>query len=156
MDDANEAKKLIEKIRRARRVDESEEEDANAADLSNALRMLSEELYSKPSHFILELIQNSDDNKYASGVIPKLQIVYREDGFLFIGSNEVGFTAANVQAICRIACSTKKVEGSQKGYIGEKGIGFKAVFKVADMVWIKSVALSFAFDRTKPLGMIAP
>ncbi|KAI7635008.1 hypothetical protein KC322_g22026, partial [Hortaea werneckii] len=62
----------------------------------------------------------------------------------------------NVQAICRIACSTKKVEGSQKGYIGEKGIGFKAVFKVADMVWIKSGALSFAFDKTKPLGMIAP
>ncbi|KAI7554988.1 hypothetical protein KC331_g156 [Hortaea werneckii] len=150
MDDVNEAKKLIEKIRRARRVDENEEEDANAADL------LSEELYSKPSHFILELIQNSDDNKYASDVIPKLQIVYREDGFLFIGSNEVGFTAANVQAICRIACSTKKVEGSQKGYIGEKGIGFKAVFKVADMVWIKSGALSFAFDKTKPLGMIAP
>lgn len=39
MDDVNEAKGLIEKIRRARRVDESGEEDANAADLSNALRM---------------------------------------------------------------------------------------------------------------------
>ncbi|KAI7204507.1 hypothetical protein KC324_g744 [Hortaea werneckii] len=150
MDDVNEAKELIEKIRRARRVDENGEEDANAADL------LSEELYSKPTHFILELIQNSDDNKYAPDVLPKLQIVYREDGLLFIGCNEVGFTAANVQAICRIACSTKKVEGSQKGYIGEKGIGFKAVFKVADMVWIKSGALSFAFDKTKPLGMIAP
>lgn len=39
MDDVNEAKELIEKIRRARRVDENGEEDANAADLSNALRM---------------------------------------------------------------------------------------------------------------------
>ncbi|RMZ24646.1 hypothetical protein D0859_11311 [Hortaea werneckii] len=159
MDDVNKAKELIEDIRRARRVDEGGEEDANAADLSNALRMqvpLSEELYSKPTHFILELIQNSDDNKYASDVLPKLRIVYREDGLLFIGCNEVGFTAENVKAICRIACSTKKVEGSQKGYIGEKGIGFKAVFKVADMVWIKSGALSFAFDKTKPLGMIAP
>ncbi|KAI6879857.1 hypothetical protein KC360_g4305 [Hortaea werneckii] len=159
MDDVNKAKELIEDIRRARRVDEGGEEDANAADLSNALRMqvpLSEELYSKPTHFILELIQNSDDNKYAPDVLPKLRIVYREDGLLFIGCNEVGFTAENVKAICRIACSTKKVEGSQKGYIGEKGIGFKAVFKVADMVWIKSGALSFAFDKTKPLGMIAP
>ncbi|KAI7390187.1 hypothetical protein KC336_g17010 [Hortaea werneckii] len=155
MDDVNEAKELIEKIRRDRRVDEGGEEDANAADLSNALRMQVPS-HVAPVHFILELIQNSDDNKYASDVIPKLQIIYREDGFLFIGSNEVGFTAANVRAICRIACSTKKVEGSQKGYIGEKGIGFKAVFKVADMVWIKSGALSFAFDKTKPLGMIAP
>ncbi|KAI7329051.1 hypothetical protein KC315_g6323, partial [Hortaea werneckii] len=121
MDDVNKAKELIEDIRRARRVDEGGEEDANAADLSNALRMqvpLSEELYSKPTHFILELIQNSDDNKYASDVLPKLRIVYREDGLLFIGCNEVGFTAENVKAICRIACSTKKVEGSQKGYIG--------------------------------------
>ncbi|RMY18358.1 hypothetical protein D0867_05381, partial [Hortaea werneckii] len=151
MDDVNEAKELIEKIRRARRVDESGEEDANAADLSNALRM------QVPPHVahVLTLTPH-DDNKYAPDVLPKLQIVYREDGLLFIGCNEVGFTAANVQAICRIACSTKKAEGSQKGYIGEKGIGFKAVFKVADIVWIKSGALSFAFDKTKPLGMIAP
>lgn len=39
MDDVNEAKELIESIRRARRVDEGGEEDANAVDLSNALRM---------------------------------------------------------------------------------------------------------------------
>ncbi|KAI6832547.1 hypothetical protein KC340_g7016 [Hortaea werneckii] len=151
MDDVNEAKKLIEKIRRVRRVDENGEEDANAADLSNALRMQVPPLVAS----VLTLTPH-DDNKYAPDVPPKLQIVYREEGLLFIGCNEVGFTAANVQAICRIACSTKKVEGSQKSYIGEKGIGFKAVFKVADMVWIKSGALSFAFDKTKPLGMIAP
>lgn len=103
--------------------------------------MLSEELYSKPTHFLLELIQNADDNKYAPDVTPKLSIVYRKDGYLWVGCNELGFTAANVEAICRIAASTKKVEGSQKGYIGEKGIGFKSVFKVADSVWIKSGAL---------------
>lgn len=61
-----------------------------------------------------------------------------------------------MRAICRIAQSTKKVSGNQKGYIGEKGIGFKAVFKVANVVWIKSGAFSFKFGKAKPLGMIAP
>ena len=82
--------------------------------------------------------------------------MYRTDGFLWIGCNEVGFTADNVRAICRIGGSTKKVEGSQKGYIGEKGIGFKSVFKIADVVWIRSRALTFRFDKTKSLGIIAP
>ena len=105
---------------------------------------------------MLELIQNADDNKYGVDVVPRLTFVYRTDGFLWIGCNELGFSPANVRAICGIGGSTKKVEGSQKGYIGEKGIGFKSVFKVAEKVWIKSGALEFRFDKTKSLGMIAP
>lgn len=89
-------------------------------------------------------------------VTPKLSLLYRHDGYLWVGINELGFTEANVRAICRIAASTKRVENQQKGYIGEKGIGFKAVFKVADVVWVKSGAMSFMFDKKKPLGMIAP
>ena len=113
-------------------------------------------MYSKSTHFILELIQNADDNRYDADVAPKLTILYRDDGFLWIGCNEVGFSEANVKAICRIAASTKKVENARKGYVGEKGIGFKAVFKIADIVWVKSRALTFQFDKNKPLGMIAP
>ena len=100
------------------------------------------------------MIQNADDNKYGTAVTPKLSILYRQDGYLWVGINELGFTEANVRAICRIAASTKKVENNRKGYIGEKGIGFKSVFKVADVVWVKSGALSFKFDKSKPLGMI--
>lgn len=62
----------------------------------------------------------------------------------------------NVWALCRIGDSTKKVDGGAKGFIGEKGIGFKSAFKVADRVWVKSGALSFMFDKNKRLGMIAP
>ncbi|TKA63588.1 hypothetical protein B0A55_10316 [Friedmanniomyces simplex] len=156
MDDLGEAKALIEQIRRAKQVDLVDGENENASDLENALKMLSEELYSTPTHFILELIQNADDNKYHAGTVPKLTMLYHELGYLWIGCNEVGFTASNVRAICRIHNSTKKVEDSKKGYIGDKGIGFKSVFTVADKVWIKSGALSFVFDTKKPLGMIAP
>ena len=117
---------------------------------------LSQELYSKPTHFILELIQNADDNTYPPNVTPTLSIVYRTDGYLWIGLNEVGFNEENVLAICRIGASTKHTQDSSKRYIGEKGIGFKSVFRVADVVWISSGALQFKFDVEKPLGMIAP
>ena len=61
-----------------------------------------------------------------------------------------------MEAICEIADSTKKVEDSRKGYIGEKGIDFKSVFKVADVVWISSGNFTFKFERDGLLGMIVP
>ena len=117
---------------------------------------LSTQLYTKPAHFIFELIQNADDNKYPPGVDPLLTLVYREDGYLWVGCNEIGFSKANVEAICDINDSTKKVKDATKDYIGEKGIGFKAVFKVADVVWVSSGPYTFRFDRDKTLGMIIP
>ncbi len=45
---------------------------------------------------------------------------------------------------------------SLHGYAGEKGIGFKSVFTVADQVYITSGPYSFHFDKTAPLGMITP
>ena len=42
--------------------------------LNSALDLLSKDLYSKKSHFILELIQNADDNEYAKGAVPHLTL----------------------------------------------------------------------------------
>lgn len=77
---------------------------------------------------------------------------------IFIHSNEDGFSAANVSAICSVGESTKT---SIRGYIGEKGIGFKSVFKVARRVHVRSEPYSFAFeyDYDLPdsgLGMVTP
>ena len=73
-----------------------------------------------------------------------------------IDCNEDGFSEKNVKEICRIGASTKAVVDRERGFIGEKGIGFKSVFKVADTVHISSGPWSFRFDRRKQLGMIAP
>lgn len=75
------------------------------------------------------------------------------EGCLRIACNENGFSPANVEAIFRIEKSTK--ENRSEGFIGEKGIGFKSVFKIADVVWISSRAYTFKFDRNARLGMIA-
>ncbi|RMZ14609.1 hypothetical protein D0860_02069 [Hortaea werneckii] len=155
MDDIQEARRLIDDIRRAKGVDDEGGASESVKDLEKALCILSEELYAKPTHFVLELIQNADDNRYDDAE-PSLSVLYRDDGYLWVGCNEVGFMPENVWALCRIGDSTKKVDGGAKGFIGEKGIGFKSAFKVADRVWVKSGALSFAFDKNKRLGMIAP
>ncbi|KAI0316837.1 hypothetical protein OF83DRAFT_1124692 [Amylostereum chailletii] len=122
--------------------------------LERAVERLSSDLYNKKTHFLLEFIQNADDNSYAPGIVPTLKLRMR-DRQISILCNEVGFTAENVRAICDIGASTKK-GGHAQGFIGEKGIGFKSVFTIADVVHVDSGPYQFKFDRNLPLGMITP
>ena len=62
----------------------------------------------------------------------------------------------NVEAICAISRSSKSGKTSDGEQIGEKGIGFKSVFKAADVVWISSREFTFKFDKSLFLGMVAP
>jgi hypothetical protein len=52
---------------------------------------LSDELYTKDTHFLLEFIQNADDNEYAADVIPTLRLKL-DNGHIYICCNEVGFS----------------------------------------------------------------
>ncbi|XP_077359160.1 uncharacterized protein LOC144005104 isoform X2 [Festucalex cinctus] len=124
--------------------------------LGRSLDRLSTELYSKDTHFVLELIQNADDNSYPSeaDVVPALAFVVERDCITVL-NNEDGFQEANVKAICDVGRSTK---GKHKyGYIGQKGIGFKSVFKVTDRPEIHSNGFHLFFDKTcGPMGYILP
>ncbi|XP_061665744.1 uncharacterized protein wu:fj29h11 isoform X2 [Syngnathoides biaculeatus] len=124
--------------------------------LGRSLDRLSTELYSKDTHFVLELIQNADDNSYPSesGVVPALAFVVERDCITIL-NNETGFQEANIKAICDVGQSTK---GKHKyGYIGQKGIGFKSVFKVTDRPEIHSNGFHLFFDKTcGPMGYILP
>lgn len=68
-------------------------------------------------HFVLELIQNADDNTYAPGVTPTLRIRASIEQLDFY-NNELGFSEKNVFALCSMGESTKKA--SDAGYIGNK------------------------------------
>jgi hypothetical protein len=115
---------------------------------------LSRELYDKPTHFLLELVQNADDNTYQSESPPSLSFTYKK-GSLRVDCNEVGFTESNVKAICSIGESTKTGLDHSTRYIGEKGIGFKSVFKVASIVHIFSGNFKFKL-RSEGVDLIAP
>lgn len=86
--------------------------------------------------------------------MPWLQLSY-DPGFLRVDCNEVGFAESNVEAICTIRGSTKSGRNHSQR-TGEKGIGFKSVFKIADVVWISSRNYAFKFDRNTDFGIIAP
>ncbi|KAK5988410.1 Protein NO VEIN-like protein [Cladobotryum mycophilum] len=147
-----EARDHISSIRKEKGVDTT---DGPSKDLTQALNILANDLYQKPTHFLLELIQNIDDNSYCPTVIPTMNITLSH-GMLRIDSNELGFTRKNVEAICRIGQTSKvNLSGTTK-HIGQKGIGFKSVFKVANVVYIYSGYYFFKFDKSAPLGMLAP
>ena len=128
--------------------------------LRQTFNSLSDQLYTTPTHFLLELIQNADDNTYNHEDIPRLHLsLYKKKGKIFFRSdcNEIGFTFQQLDALARIGKSTKKtITGGRKGYIGEKGIGFKSVFKVADKVRIASGYYEFKLDRRQTIGMMLP
>ncbi|XP_055006163.1 uncharacterized protein wu:fj29h11 isoform X2 [Boleophthalmus pectinirostris] len=124
--------------------------------LGRSLDRLSTELYSKDTHFVLELIQNADDNSYAleDGVTPALAFVVERDCITVL-NNETGFQEKNIRAICDVGRSTKGKH--TYGYIGQKGIGFKSVFKVTDCPEIHSNGFHLRFDKTcGPMGYILP
>lgn len=129
------AEALIEKIRNeygANREMWQEEKQLDAevrdcmegltSNLENSCRNVSEDLYAKSSHFILEMVQNADDNKYAENATPTLTIRI-EDELVTFTSNELGFEPAHVRAICSIGKSTKKGM-SGRCYVGAL-TGFK-------------------------------
>lgn len=107
----------------------------------------------------MELIQNADDNTFENDVVPTLSfhVLGSDVGWqMLVECNETGFQKKHIEALCKIGDSTKSVKDRMKGYIGEKGIGFKSVFKVANVIHISSNAYSFRFDRKATLGMITP
>lgn len=132
--------------------------------LNNSIQALARDLYSKDIHFIFELIQNAEDNAYKIDK-PSLSLrLLKADptstndasGALIFQNNEVGFSTENVNAICAVGKTTKS---KVQGYIGEKGIGFKSVFRVTTTPHILSNGYRFClpeYDQETGLGFIVP
>ncbi|XVE56517.1 hypothetical protein DITRI_Ditri04bG0017000 [Diplodiscus trichospermus] len=136
-------------------------------DLHNSVSNLSAELYTKDVHFLMELIQNAEDNEYFEGVDPSLEFVITSEDItetgapatLLIFNNEKGFSSKNIDSICGVGRSTKK--GNRKrGYVGEKGIGFKSVFLISAQPYIFSNGYQIRFNEAPcphcDLGYIVP
>ena len=127
--------------------------------LNNSIQTLADDLYNKHTHFIFELIQNAEDNTYKE-CVPYLSFRLTKNdptnsegskGALIIQNNEIGFSYDNVDAICAVGKTTKK---KGQGYIGEKGIGFKSVFRVTDNPHIFSNDYHFCLpERDKQIGL---
>lgn len=148
--DQTEAEAYIELLRKFREaVAENDKlHGENYPNLLSSLLSVGENgLYSNNLRFIFELIQNVDDCDFKNPEDCRLDIHFDfNNGQIILTYNEVGFTPFNVFAITGIAEAAKNIS-AEKNEIGEKGIGFKSVFGVADRVWIKSGWFSFVLYK---------
>ncbi|KAF4379461.1 hypothetical protein G4B88_024446 [Cannabis sativa] len=161
------AKFHIEEIRSKKFSIGKKDSNPLTQDLHHAVTSLSAELYTKDVHFLMELIQNAEDNEYERSVEPTLEFILTKEDItetgapttLLIFNNEVGFSRKNMESLCSIGRSTKKGR-RQQGFIGEKGIGFKSVFLVSPQPHVFSNGYQVRF-REEPnpdcdIGYIVP
>lgn len=88
----------------------------NAKFKDDAARLVAE-IHAEKPHFILELIQNAEDNDYDENVNPMIKFII-EDDRVVLQNNERGFRENNVWALCGIGETTK--QDKQQGYIGKR------------------------------------
>lgn len=123
-----------------------------------AVKEIKKQYQDDPYRFIHEFIQNIDDCNYSNNKNPYLNIKVRKK-YIAFEYNEDGFEVSDIISLCSFGKSgkqTKKVfESNSKNIFfntktGEKGIGFKAVFGVANRVYIESNGYKFYFNSDKP------
>lgn len=115
--------------------------------LHSVLSVGEDGLYANDLRFIFELIQNVDDCDYSDPTDRKLDMRFDvSKNEIILTYNEIGFKPENVFAITGIAEKAKNISSAKKE-IGEKGIGFKSVFGVAEKVWIRSGWFSFEIKK---------
>ena len=86
--------------------------------------------------FLVELLQNAEDQTTKAGLSDGLAIIVRTDAFVGVLNQGLPFDDKGVRSITSAGISSKKIEES----IGNKGVGFKAVFQVSDTPEIFSAA----------------
>ncbi|KAL4744652.1 hypothetical protein BDW72DRAFT_212314 [Aspergillus terricola var. indicus] len=135
---------------------DDEQQGVLANVLGAPVREAAARAWTSNTRFVYEMIQNAEDCSYKSAVseiaIPSLRFEVLPDRIV-VDSNEDGFDESHVRAICSAGKRTKE------GKLGEKGIGFKSVFKIASKVRIQSGPFCFSLRRRNGengLGMIAP
>lgn len=152
LNDADESMNDIEYLKLLRSVRVSLKNAFGNKMYNNYIRIINQAGTDK-NRFLNELLQNSDDCRYPEGKIPTFDLRISDSGsnsVITVAYNELGFTKQNVRAITAIGESTKKLllDGKDDS-IGEKGVGFKSVFGVAESVEIHSNGFDFVLnDRT--------
>lgn len=135
--------------------DYKQREEKRRKDYARYTKTVADQLYTSKFRFIHELLQNADDAEYDPDVCPALTFRVRPDE-LIVDSNERGFTRANVQAICSTGESSKLQDLDTTG---EKGLGFKSNFGIANKIHVQSGLWSFRFEHSRGasgLGMVTP
>lgn len=133
-------KEFIEKVRRSIEADRGRR---TWKDTVMGVSLASELIFTRSSHFVMEIIQNAEDAGMGqqNGEI-EIRISRKR---VLITHNARPFSKEDFNALCGLR-TTKKPE---LGAIGYLGIGFKSVFKVTDSPTIFSGDFQFKFDKSE-------
>jgi len=137
------------------------------SDVDEMIDRVVQEVFSKKSDFILEILQNAEDairarDENVEGKLKgelKIDLYQKGDdqSYMRIQHNGKKFDYADVDSICGAARSNKSIF---EGDIGFMGIGFKSVFRACNLAQIFSGGFEFQFDVTgvkeNNIGMIRP
>jgi len=119
---------LIEKIF-------SEKEQEKSEDRDNLLRLTSQRLYGEKIHYVLELIQNAEDETSSSIIF-----MFNKDNIAIVNDGKP-FDDEDVWGICSVR------PGKKKNKIGFFGIGFKSVFNITKKPQIISNNFNFEIEN---------
>lgn len=116
--------------------------DAFAVDLSGLLEVLGGHLYSSPSVFVRELLQNAVDactqRKRGKGRVEVR--LDSQSGTVVFEDNGVGMDEATVRnSLARIGASTKRATEDRDALLGRFGIGLLAGFLVTDELVVETL-----------------
>lgn len=101
--------------------------------------IIGEQLYSKQSHFIFELLQNAEDEAAS-----RVKISFDNDKLIF-EHNGRAFDIDDIEAITSFGNNERKK--LKPNAIGRFGIGFKSVFSITDKPEIKSGDFHFSISN---------
>jgi hypothetical protein len=120
--------------------------------ICGCIKNLSANLYTSSIHYVYEILQNFEDAQYKNKGIVQ---VYINESCIILANNEIGFTANDVNSICNLSNSEKKLNT----HIGNKGIGFKSCFlctKNPIIVSKPSWRFEFKIDENNMMSFITP
>ena len=125
--------------------------DINSATLARSLLKDINTAFKGGQKFLFELLQNADDAA-DEAIAVSFNIVYINEACYLLFSHEgKHFNEIDVNKICDFAQQEHHDKSENPNKIGYKGIGFKAIFSIADSVHILSDKYRFCFDKTHTL-----
>lgn len=97
---------------------------------------------------VLELLQNAHDACADANVSGKAWMAVSDSAFL-VANEGVPFDSSRVDAMLRLASSSKSARDQEHETIGYKGVGFTSVFEITSAPQIISNGLCFCFDAER-------
>jgi hypothetical protein len=114
-------------------------------EIAHAAALIRQDYYDR---FLIELLQNANDQALVGGVRDSTVVIVRTERLLAVSNGGQAVTARNLERLSSLADSDKTGV-----LVGNKGVGFKAVYQVTDAPEVYSASAERAGSVFTDLGV---